>query len=114
VLRYEAEITDPSTFTRPWKMSMNLYKHAGEDARLQQFKCVEFVEELLYGAYRNELVRRQLQEQIVALSGRGTLEIYLAYNILAQLDWSIHHHSRTAVMEGVALAQTILEDREHR
>jgi hypothetical protein len=54
VLRYEAEITDPEIFTRPWKMSMNLYKHVGEDARLQQFKCVEFVEELMYGHLRKE------------------------------------------------------------
>jgi len=54
VMRYEAEITDPATFTRPWKMSMNLYKHVGEDARLQQFKCVEFVEELMYGHLRKE------------------------------------------------------------
>ena len=54
VMRYEAEITDPDTFTRPWKMSMNLYKHVGEDARLQQFKCVEFVEELMYGHLRKE------------------------------------------------------------
>jgi hypothetical protein len=53
-MRYEAEITDPSTFTRPWKMSMNLYKRVGEDARLQQFKCVEFVEELMYGKLRKE------------------------------------------------------------
>lgn len=52
VMRYEAEITDPSTFTRPWKMSMNLYKHVGDDARLNQFKCVEFVEELMYGSLR--------------------------------------------------------------
>ena len=52
VLRYEAEITDPSTFTRPWKMSFNLYKHVGDDARLGQFKCVEFVEELMYGKLR--------------------------------------------------------------
>jgi aminoglycoside phosphotransferase (APT) family kinase protein len=69
---------------------------------------------LLYSAYRNEPVRRQLQEQIAALSGREALDIYLAYNILAQLDWSIHHHSRAAVMQGVALAQTILADRERR
>jgi len=54
VLRYEAEITDPATFTRPWKMKMNLYRRVGEDARLQQFKCVEFVEELLYGRLRKE------------------------------------------------------------
>ena len=53
-MRYEATITDPATFTRPWKMSMNLYKHVGEDARLQQFKCVEFVEELMYGHLRKE------------------------------------------------------------
>jgi hypothetical protein len=53
-IRYEAEITDPSTFTRPWKMSMNIYRHLDEDARLQQFKCVEFVEELMYGDLRKE------------------------------------------------------------
>jgi hypothetical protein len=54
LMRYEATITDPATFTRPWKISMNLYKHVGEDARLQQFKCVEFVEELMYGKLRKE------------------------------------------------------------
>jgi hypothetical protein len=52
VMRYQAEITDPDTFTRPWKVSMNLYRHVGDDARLGQFKCVEFVEELMYGKYR--------------------------------------------------------------
>lgn len=54
VMRYEATITDPETFTRPWKMSFNLYKHVGDDARLNQFKCVEFVEELMYGDLRKE------------------------------------------------------------
>lgn len=54
VVRYEAEITDPETFTKPWKISMNLYKHQGEDNRLGQFKCVEFVEELIYGHLRKE------------------------------------------------------------
>ena len=54
VVRYEATITDPNTFTRPWKMSFNLYKRLGEDARLGQFKCVEFVEELMYGDLRKE------------------------------------------------------------
>src|ERR1700759_3636181 len=53
-LHYEAEITDPATFTRPWKMSMYMYRHLGDDARLQQFKCVEFVEELMYGAWRKD------------------------------------------------------------
>jgi hypothetical protein len=53
-MRYEATITDPATFTRPWKMSMNLYRRLGEDNRLQQFKCVEFVEEFIYGHLRKE------------------------------------------------------------
>jgi hypothetical protein len=53
-MRYEAAITDPDTFTRPWKMSMNLYRRIGEDAHLNQFKCVEFVEELMYGHLRKE------------------------------------------------------------
>ena len=33
---------------------MNIYRRQGEDARLAQFKCVEFVEELLYGDLRKE------------------------------------------------------------
>ena len=53
-LRYEALITDPEVFTRPWTMHMTLYRRVGEDARLQQFKCVEFVEELMYGNLRKE------------------------------------------------------------
>lgn len=51
-VRYEATITDPGVYTRPWKMAMTLYKHVGEDAKLHQFKCVEFVEELMYGSLR--------------------------------------------------------------
>jgi hypothetical protein len=51
-MRYEAEITDPETFTRPWKMRMNLYRLEGADAQILQFKCVEFVEELMYGHLR--------------------------------------------------------------
>jgi len=53
-MRYEATIMDPQVFTRPWKISMTLYRRVGEDARLLQFKCVEFVEELLYGHLRRE------------------------------------------------------------
>jgi hypothetical protein len=52
VIAYEATITDPDTFTRPWKMSMALYRRQEKNAPLLDFKCVEFVEELLYGPYR--------------------------------------------------------------
>ena len=52
VLMYEATITDPDTFTRPWKISMPLYRRLDRNMQLLDFKCVEFVEELLYGKYR--------------------------------------------------------------
>ncbi len=51
-LLYEALIDDPETFTEPWRMSMTLYRREGVDAQIQQFKCIEFVEELLYGHLR--------------------------------------------------------------
>ena len=51
VLSYEATIDDPKTFSRPWKMSMPLYRRQEKNAQLMDFKCVEFVEELMYGQY---------------------------------------------------------------
>ncbi len=51
-MRYEATIEDEEVYTKPWKIAFNLYKKVGEDAQLQQFKCVEFVEELMYGHLR--------------------------------------------------------------
>jgi hypothetical protein len=51
-IMYEATMTDPSTFSRPWTISLPLYRHIEENARIGVFKCVEFVEELLYGQYR--------------------------------------------------------------
>ena len=54
VLNYEATIEDPQTFSRPWKISMPLYRHVEKNARLLEFKCVEFVEELNYGHLRKK------------------------------------------------------------
>ena len=54
VLNYEATIEDPQVFSRPWKISMPLYKHLEKNAQLLEFKCVEFVEELLYGHLRKQ------------------------------------------------------------
>jgi hypothetical protein len=51
VLSYEAIIEDPKVFSRPWKIRMPLYRHIEKDARLVEFKCVEFVEDLLYGDF---------------------------------------------------------------
>jgi hypothetical protein len=54
---YEATIEDPETFSRPWTIRLPLYRHVDENARLGQFKCVEFVEELMYGHLRKEPIR---------------------------------------------------------
>jgi hypothetical protein len=54
-LDYEATIEDPSVFTRPWKISMPLYRKVEKNAQLLEFKCVEFVEELLYGQFKKQL-----------------------------------------------------------
>ncbi len=56
-IQYEATIEDPKVFTRPWTIAMPLYRHVNTDARLGQFKCVEFVEELMYGHLRKEPVK---------------------------------------------------------
>ncbi|MSO61472.1 MAG: hypothetical protein EXQ50_05175 [Acidobacteria bacterium] len=53
-IRYDATITDPETFAKPWTMSMPLYRRVERGARLGQFKCVEFVTELMYGHLRKE------------------------------------------------------------
>ena len=53
VLGYEATIGDPKVFTRPWKMSMPLYRRLDKNARLLEFKCVEFAEPYVYGAISN-------------------------------------------------------------
>jgi hypothetical protein len=57
-IQYEATIDDPDVFTRPWKISMPLYRRMEQDARLMDFKCVEFVEELIYGEYRRKPLER--------------------------------------------------------
>ena len=53
-LRYEATIEDPGVFTRPWKISLPLYRRLEKNAQLLEFKCVEFVEELMYGHLRKQ------------------------------------------------------------
>jgi hypothetical protein len=56
-IMYEATMEDPETFSRPWTISMPLYRHVDPNARLGQFKCVEFVEELMYGHLRKTPIR---------------------------------------------------------
>ena len=72
-MTYEATIEDPATFTRPWTIRMPLYRRLEENARVFEFRCVELVEELIYGHLRE----RQLVESWEADYGArgGTLEM---------------------------------------
>ena len=53
-LQYEATIDDAKTFLKPWKISMPLYRRRETNARLMEYKCVEFAEELMYGHLRKK------------------------------------------------------------
>ena len=53
-IRYEATIEDPQVFTRPWKITMPLYRHLEQNAQLMEFRCVEMVEERIYGHLRKQ------------------------------------------------------------
>jgi hypothetical protein len=53
-LNYEVTVEDPKVFTRPWKMSMPLYRRVEANAQILEFRCVEFSEELLYGHLKKQ------------------------------------------------------------
>jgi hypothetical protein len=57
-LQYEATIEDANVFTKPWKIAMPLYRRIEPNAQLMEFKCVEFVEELMYGMWRKNPLPR--------------------------------------------------------
>ena len=59
---YEATIDDQQTYMRPWTIRLPLYRNIDPNARLGQFKCVEFVEELIYGHLRKNPIERQSDE----------------------------------------------------
>jgi hypothetical protein len=53
-IRYEVTITDPETFTRAWRITMPLYRRLEANAQLIEYRCIEFVEEFLYGHLRKQ------------------------------------------------------------
>lgn len=53
-LTYEATLEDPNVYTRPWTISMPLYRRMEKDATMLEFKCPEYVEELYWGKYRRQ------------------------------------------------------------
>jgi len=57
---YEVTVEDPAVYERPWQMSMPLYKRIEDHARLFEFKCPEFAEEILYDHLTRENYFRNL------------------------------------------------------
>jgi hypothetical protein len=53
-LNYEVTVEDKNVFSRPWKMSMPIYRRKERNAQIMEFKCVEFVEDLIYGHLRKQ------------------------------------------------------------
>jgi hypothetical protein len=44
-IQYEATIEDAKTFTRPWKISMPLYRLLDKNAKLLEYECVYYLQE---------------------------------------------------------------------
>jgi len=65
-IHYEVTIEDPKVFTRPWKISMPLYRRLEPKMELLEYRCIEFVEEFLYGNLRKQqLVKRWEGDTII-------------------------------------------------
>ena len=65
-IQYEATIEDPNVFTRPWTISMPLYRRLEPNMQVLHYRCTPFVEEYLLGHLRNEpLVTRWEGETMI-------------------------------------------------
>jgi hypothetical protein len=65
-IHYQVTIDDPETFTRPWTISMPLYRRLEINAQLLEYPCVEFSEEFMYGHVRKQpLVTRWEGETMI-------------------------------------------------
>ena len=53
-IKYEVTIEDPKTFTRPWTISMPLYRRLEANATVLDYNCIDFAEEFMYGNLRKE------------------------------------------------------------
>ena len=51
-LQYEATITDPTVFTRPWKLSMPLYRRIEPTMELLEFQCIPYAEPFMYNVLK--------------------------------------------------------------
>ena len=66
-IRYEVTVEDPKTFTRPWKIAMPLYRRLEPNMQLIEYRCVEFVEEFLYGNLRKQQLVKHWEGETIAI-----------------------------------------------
>jgi hypothetical protein len=58
-IQYQVTIEDPKVFTRPWTISMPIYRRLEPGQQVLHYRCTPFVEEYLFSHLRKEpLVRR--------------------------------------------------------
>lgn len=74
-LQYEVTIEDPKVFTRPWKMTMPLYRRLEKNVQLIEYKCVEFVEELMYGHLRKQQLVKRWEADLGEFGGRLIFDV---------------------------------------
>jgi hypothetical protein len=62
-LLYEVTVDDPKIYTRPWKMSMPLYRRMEKNMQLLEFNCVAYAEELMYGHLRKVRTPGEIEQE---------------------------------------------------
>jgi hypothetical protein len=66
-IRYEVTIDDQKTFTRPWKISMPLYRRLEPNMQLIEYRCTDFVEEFMYGHLRKKQLVTHWEGETIAI-----------------------------------------------
>jgi hypothetical protein len=81
-IQYEVTIEDPKAFTRPWRIAMPLYRRLEPNAQLMEYRCIEFVEEFLYGNLRKQQLVKRWEGTPSSLTSRGRSRLVTKLN-----DW---------------------------
>ncbi len=81
-INYEVTVEDPNVFTRPWTMSMVLYRKLEPNAQLMDFRCVEQVEETFLGHLRKETLVNHWEGEtmIIDITRRIPDDLETVYN----------------------------------
>jgi hypothetical protein len=70
-MQYEVTVDDPQVYTRPWKMSMPLYRRLDKNIQLLEYNCVPFVEELMLGHLRKIRTPEEIEQDNKPISNPG-------------------------------------------